>query len=472
MRIKANPFSISRRITGYLLIPLTAVGFGALVAGMPEAAADESEYTFQRITTLATPCTPAPGGGFFQFDFEPWSINNAGDLAFAADFTMRGDLPCGPGLSSDGEGAFLWRKGRLSQIMRSGQPAPGGGMLAFGVVGYTAINNPGDVAFTFGLDPFFPPELEGFPKAGLYRYSHVTETPSAVVIPFVTPAPGGLGFFQSTGQHASLNNNGKIVFPGVVRTLAGTSADLGQGIFVADEHDHISKVVAPGDPAPAGSVFDYAVNPWINDAGDVAFSAHVKSDPCIPVSLLGPGCGESIYLERTNARAIQSIAHQGDLAPGGGHYRFAWGAVMNNRDEIVFMGDLTSSPAPLYTATGIFLHSGSETIAIARPGDSMPGGGKIKTVNPTAAPGNYSLNNRGDVTFVAALDSGESGIYLYSHGSLHVVVRTGMTIPGVGKIDNVTLFINGGTINDSGEVFLFASLTDGSGALLVATPRP
>ena len=102
----------------------------------------------------------------------------------------------------------------------------------------------------------------------------------------------------------------------------------------------------------------------------------------------------------------------------------------------------------------------------------MPGGGKIKTVNPTAAPGNYSLNNRGDVTFIAALDTGASGLYVYSNGALRVVARTGMTIPGVGTIDNVTLFINGGTLNNSGQIFLFASLTDGSGALLVASPRP
>ena len=169
--------------------------------------------------------------------------------------------------------------------------------------GYTAINNQGNVAFTFGLDPFFPPELEGFPKAGLYRYSHVTETLSAVVVPLVTPAPG-FGVFQSTGQHASLNNNGEIVFPGVVPTSAGTSPHLGQGIFVADEHGHISEVVVPGDPAPGGGVFDYSVNPWINDGGDVAFSAHVKSDPCIPVSLLGPGCGESIYF---NAQTRQTF---------------------------------------------------------------------------------------------------------------------------------------------------------------------
>src|SRR5436190_7904595 len=112
--------------------------------------AQSAGYTFKKISSLATPCTPAPGGGFFQFDFEPWGMNNRGDLAFAADFTMRGDLPCAPGKASEGEGAFLWRQGRLSQITRTGLPAPGGGTFTFGVFGFTSITDDGDVAFTFG----------------------------------------------------------------------------------------------------------------------------------------------------------------------------------------------------------------------------------------------------------------------------------------------------------------------------------
>src|SRR6185369_8668745 len=146
-----------------------------VVAVMPVASADPSpRYTFQKISTLATPCTPAPGGGFFQFDFEPWGFNSRGDLAFAADFTNTNAMPCGAGFTfpSDGEGIFLWRNGQLSQITRNGLPAPGGGMFSTAVLGYTSINDPGDVAFVYGLDPFFPPELEGFPKAGLYRFSH------------------------------------------------------------------------------------------------------------------------------------------------------------------------------------------------------------------------------------------------------------------------------------------------------------
>jgi hypothetical protein len=147
---------------------------------------------------------------------------------------------------------------------------------------------------------------------------------------------------------------------------------------------------------------------------------------------------------------------------------------MNNRGDIVYMGDL-STPPDLFTVAGIFAHSGGSTVAIARPGDPMPGGGTIVTVNPAFSNGNYSINNGGDISFNAALDHGESGLYVkeQANGALRVVARTGTTIPGVGTIGSVTpLFDNGGALNDSGQVFFLATLTDGSGVLLVATPRP
>ena len=139
---------------------------------------------------------------------------------------------------------------------------------------------------------------------------------------------------------------------------------------------------------------------------------------------------------------------------------------MNNRGDIVFIGDLTPTPN-IQIANGIFLRSGDSTVAIARPGEAMPGGGKIRSVNPANVMGNFSLNNRGDVSFNAALDNGETGLYIHSQGSLHLVARTGTMIPGIGRIASVTSLVNGGTLNDSGQVFFWASLTDGSGVLLL-----
>jgi hypothetical protein len=363
-----NAPSIGRRFG--LALSVAAAVLPGICAG-----ANTPQYTYQKISTLATPCTPAPlisptdSRVYFQFDFEPWGINNRGDLAFAADFTSRSDLPCGSGLSSEGEGAFYQRNGELFQIPRGGLPAPGvsGRTLTYGVYAFTSINEASEVAFVFGLVP--TADLETFPSTVLYRFSGQTKTLTPVVIPGVTPAPG-FGLFQSTGQHASLNNRGDIAFPGVVRTSAGTTQDFGQGIFMVDRHGQISKVVAPGDPAPGGSQFDLTYDPWMNDSGDIAFGGHVASDPCIQI--FGPGffCALSTYVWHANTGVIESIAHQGGAAPGGGIFHWAWGPIMNNNGDIVFMGELNPS-----VVRGIYLHSKGTTVPIARPGDAMPGGG-------------------------------------------------------------------------------------------------
>ena len=415
--------------------------------------------SFEKIAMLGD---PAPGGGSFTRDFEPYGLNSRGALAFVAD------------LSTGGEGVFLLPRGGSSSaiaIARIGQPAPGGGTFDRTVLGHTSINDSGNVAFVFGLRPLNPPDLKGFMKAGLYRYSYADMKLSAVVVPSATHAPG-FGVFQSTDQHASMNNSGDIVFPGVVRTMAGVSraSGLGQGIFGVDRNNNITKIVAPGDPAPGGSTFDFATNPWINDKGDIAFGAHVAGEECISIMSSGPACVESLYFKSAARGTIESIAHQGEQAPNGQFFRGAWGPALNNRGQLVFMGELPPL-AGHGNARGIFIHSRGVTIAIAIPGDMVPDGRKIVTVNPAFAAGNYSLNNQGEVTFNAALENSESGLYVSSQGRLHLVAGTGSMIPGVGTISDVASLMNGGVINDRGQILFSATLTDGRIVLLLATPR-
>jgi len=73
----------------------------------------------------------------------------------------------------------------------------------------------------------------------------------------------------------------------------------------------------------------------------------------------------------------------------------------------------------------------------------------------------------------------DTGLYVSSRGSLHLVARTGTVIPGVGTIAHLqppgpvgNAYPNSGAIiNDRGQVFFQATLGDGTtGVLLVATP--
>src|SRR5437764_1042233 len=174
------------------------------LALVPVALAGQAGYSFTPIAFLDN---PAPGGGNFTLDFEPSAINNRGEVGFTADVT------------TGGEGVLVGLRGQLTQIMRSGQPAPGGGV--------------------FGPNEF-----------------------------------GRLG---------------------------------------------------------------------VNEGGDIAFARRVAGDECIDIGF--SNVGESVYVKEAAPGIIQWIAHQGEPAAGGGVFRLAFGAVVNSRGVVVFIGDLPPPPA-------------------------------------------------------------------------------------------------------------------------------
>jgi hypothetical protein len=445
----------------------------AVVVGWPQAAVgDPQGYSFKAVAFLGD--SPAGCNCTLVNDFEPSGIQNGGDVVFTAD------------VAAGGESVFLVQKGQIFQIAHSD----------IGELGRIGFNQNGDAVAGLLLNPFtLPIGVNG----AVYRFSR-QQGLTPVLIPNVTAAPGG-GTFAGTFFNMGLNNSGVAVFPGLI-----TGADispgppgvdglgLGMGLFQADKHGTISSVVRPGDPAPGGHTFDWAANGWINDGGDVAFGAHVEFDVCVDFGNLQTSeifCGESVYLKDAATGVIRSIAHQGDSAPGGGHYTVAFGPIVNNSGDIVFIGDLSSpggTPADQY---GVFLFSKGATIAVARPGDSMPGGGKLQSAGLSDA--TYFINNRGDVSFSAVLDTtngsgtNDTGVYVYSKasGSLRVVARTGTSMleSTIVNLGPSAAFFGGtpppaptaqfgGIIDEQGQVLFSATLADGRVALLVGTPTP
>ena len=113
----------------------------------------------------------------------------------------------------------------------------------------------------------------------------------------------------------------------------------------------------------------------------------------------------------------------------------------------------------------------------------MPGGGTFLRAGFQLT--GYDLNQRGDVSFAATLSTdvnndgfADNGLYVFSNGSVRLVARTGTVIPGLGTIDymglppaiNPSFFGAGAIINERGQVLFFATLSDGMGVLLLATP--
>jgi hypothetical protein len=442
--------------------------------------------SFQVLGTLGTPVSLPTGAAFRINDFEPDAINNQGTVLYADDLGTANDPS-----TFFGEGIFLRSHGQETVLANSTAPAPGGGTYDFSFLGPATLNDQGDAAFSFLLQPFGAPFGV---NAGTYRFSHSTGTVAPVVVPGVTPAPGG-GLFAGTFFDPSLNNRGDLLFAGIVPTDKGIHIPgeayigLGLGIFKADKAGQISSLVVPGDQAPGGGVFDYAAQPSVNNGGDVAFAGHIAGEeaqiPGNPPQAAFIAALGSIYVKDGATGRITSIAHAGDPAPGGGVFRQAFAPVMNNGGDVVFVGDLTPAPAANQTV-GVFLYSKGKIIAIARPGQSMPGGGHLVTTS-LVSEGQIFINNPGDVVFNASLDTThngipDTGVFEWSHGRLSLIARSGSVLPGVGTVDNLTFNVivtppppfvvpNSGAVNnDRGQVLFGATLTDGRAVMLLDTP--
>jgi hypothetical protein len=417
-----------------------------------EARAQAGGYSFEVIAFLDG---PAPGGGEFTNDFEPSAINNRGDMAFTADLIVPGQ-----------EGAFLVHDGELTELIRFGEPAPGGGTFSVSELGNIGLNDKGDVAVAFTLEPL---QFNPFVNAGIFRYSHVTRALTPLVLPG-TPAPGGRTFL-GVDFDLSMNNQGKVAFTG----FTGTPDRPSRGAYVADRGGHISIVADSDTPGPSGDTFVRAANPCLNNRGDVAFSGRLSSVT---------GRARSIYVREASSGKIVAIATAGDPAPGGGLLATTDFPVINDRGDVVFQGFLAFDATTVFNPTALCFYHQHTLTRIAGPGDPMPGGGQVTFIS--ALEWNVGLNNRGEVAFATGLDNGEEGLYTCSRGSIDLVAKTGTVIPGVGTIFSLEMGnpivpgsppaavgwpTSGSQLNDRGQIVFGCTLEDGRGALVVATPN-
>jgi hypothetical protein len=413
----------------------------------------------------------APGGGFFaqNNEFEVGDLNTRGDASFASEV----------GLSEffvSGEGLFVASTHGISQTERSLLPAPGGGVFDAGVLGRVTLNDAGDAGFASDLAPFsLPLGVNG----GVYRWESSRQKLSAVVVPGVTSAPSG-GVFEGA-YSAVIAQDGSLAFGGIIDTTAGISGSLGVGVFLAAPDGAVSIVAVPGTSAPGGGVFDFAYNPSIGGAGDIAFEGHLHGQTCRSGNSLDffISCDGNAYVKR-HAGGIERIAGVGDSAPGGGTLISARSPQVNSRGDIVFAGDLTAPPRRVRDI-GLFLSSRGSLTAIIRPGDPLPGGGNLVTTSVTAP--QFSFNDRGEVAFAATLDTVNSdgirdtGVYVRTaDGGLQLIARTGTVVAGLGTIAHINAPVSigsrlpagGAVLNSRGDVLFTATLTDGLGVLLVA----
>jgi hypothetical protein len=303
-------------------------------------------------------------------------------------------------------------------VALTGQEAPGtGGLLfagpgAFPEIGIfpgfssPSLNDAGEVAFSANLSGA---GVTAETDTGIF-------TSGALVAREGDVAPGTGGSVFSAWPFSvlpMLNNAGEVAFRS---NFAGAGGD-GQAIFRSD-----TLVARTGDAVPGsgGAVLTgFLFSPQLNDAGEVAFSAH----------LTGAGVTDENDFAIFADGAI--VVRKGDAAPGVG------GAVLdtlfsalalNDAGEVAFRARLSGAGVTDENDTGIFT-SGA---LVARTGDAAPGaGGAVFDSFGLIDGTGFELNDLGETAFSALLggagvtEANDRALFATRGGVLDMILREG-----------------------------------------------
>jgi hypothetical protein len=382
-----------RLVIGWILLALLAPGVARPAPGAEPAP----------LRAVVRTGDAAPGGGTFdRFGQEALPViapvNASGDVAFFATLS-RGTAD---------EGIFLQRRGRIQTVAREGDRVPGVGRLSgFGKHPTPALSDNGTVAFAAAV-------AGGRAVEGIFAWS--AGRLSAVAITG-SPAPGMPSSVLAGLDVPAVNARGDVVFLAAVRR-GRESLDA----ILVSTGGALRKVVAQGDPAPAGGVFAAFGPPAINARGAVAFAAVVE----------GKAVPGGVFV--ASGDRIQMVVGAGEETPIGGIFaKISERVGLSDAGIVAFHGMLKFAPVE----AAIFAVEDGRPRVVSRLGDPAPGGGTITHFGlwPAVGPG-------GAIAFAASIDGGPSPVaILLADGSrLTQVVAVGDRLPGGDRIASLTLY--------------------------------
>jgi hypothetical protein len=388
------PSRLHRLVIGWVLLALLGSGTVGRAPGAEPAAP---------LRAVARTGDAAPGGGTFdRFGQESLPViapvNTSGDVVFFATIS-RGPAD---------EGIFLRRGGRILTVAREGDRVPGVGRLSgFGKHPTPALSDNGTVAFAAAVSG--GRAVEGIFAWSAGRLRAIATTGS--------PAPGMPSSVLAGLDVPAINARGDIVFLATIRR-GRESLDA----ILVSGGGALRKVVAQGDPAPAGGAFVAFGPPVINARGAVAFAAVVE----------GKAVPGGVFV--ASGDRIQMVVGAGEETPIGGIFaKISERVGLSDGGTVAFHGMLKFAPV----SAAIFAVEDGRPRVVSRLGDPAPGGGTIAHFGlwPSVGPG-------GAIAFAASIDGGPSPVaVLLADGSrLAQVVAVGDTLPGGDRIASLTLY--------------------------------
>ena len=390
-----------------------------------------SDTPFELRTVVATG-ERAPGGGSFdRFNVETLPVvapvNAAKDVAFFASIVR------GPGA----EGFFVARRGRFLKVALEGERAPGGGTFSgFARHPIPALSEGGHVAFAAAVSG-------GRTVEGIFIWD--TGRLQAAVLSG-QPVPEMSAATFATLEAPAINARGALAFLGGVRR----GRESLEGVYLS-EAGRLRKVVAQGDPAPAGGSFAAFGPPVLNERGAVGFAAVVEGRTVPGGLFVADGTG------------IRMRVAAGDETPLGGIYaKFAERLAMNDAGDLAFHALLKGIP----TTAAVFVTAKGKVRSVAALGDPAPGGGVFTSFGLGPA-----IDAAGRVAFVAAVEggSGSVAVFVASDEGLRRAAGVGDALAGR---PIASLGLHPGVAMARDATLSFAVFPgDGSDRALIATAR-
>lgn len=351
------------------------------------------------LANLARTNTGVPeGNGWFNSFDNPLQLNSSGQVAFVAFVSTIS------GGTADVAGIYLHDGSALVNRVRTNTSVPEGNGT-FGSLAVTPVlNNSAQLAFWAALANTSGGTTD---DSGIYFHNG-----SALVNRARENAgvPEGNGSFNSFGRLPSLNDLGHVAFMANLKNTSGGTADDG-GIYLHNGSTLLNRAREnTGVPEGNGS-FSSLGSPILNSAGQVAFSADLKSTSG------GTLDDSGIYLH--NGTGVVNLARENaDVPEGDGSFRLFRDLTLNGLGQVVFSAVLRNTSGLATINDSIYLADDIEQLKVIRSGDALAG----KTVSDASiASGSGGedgkrtpLNDFGQVAYQAIFTDDTQGIFLFT----------------------------------------------------------
>jgi hypothetical protein len=281
-------------------------------------------------------------------------------------------------------------------------------------------------------------------------------------------------------EPGGLNNRGDVIYGTDLGTSNDPATFFGEGVFLRPAGETELELAIAGGSAPGGGTFSTLIlSPAaINDSGDAAL-AFALSPSMSPI-----GVNSGVYRYALNEHRLTPVVVPFSTdAPAGGKFQgVAFETWLNNRGDLVFSGIVKTDkgvhlPGEAYIGLGVGVFKADargHITSIVSPGDRAPGGGFFDYAGTSGA-GGASINESGDVAFIAHVAGEESkfpnppffeqakqisalgSLYVKdaSHGNIISIVHAGDHAPGGGIFHEIISPV----INDSGDIAFVGDIT-------------